>query len=128
MAQYVKLLEKSLENERAAQALCLESTRCLNAAVSRLYYAVFQIVYYCMLSENCIEENSRGKHELATKYIKERNRTLSREYQRLLGLRVDADYKIVSIEKNDFFRKKSYWESRMKEFRDNIRNTGRMIV
>jgi len=97
------LLQKSDENWRAGKE-CL-AKGLVNAAASRLYYALFQAIYCFGVSINEMEiKHRRGvsRHEQARKLVTRRiGREASQPFRDLEGLRSTADYKPEDVPAGD---------------------------
>lgn len=77
----------------------------LNAAANRFYYAVFQAVYSHALDRELIAaDDEKGLHGKARKLVMSTGhqpRKYVGVFDRLLGLRTQADYKAEDIEPED---------------------------
>lgn len=111
------LIDRADENWRSYETL--KETK-LNAAASRLYYSIFQLVYAEMLnngSKNTCEDHEklgpddRGVHTKAVEYLWTRDVNIQRKFKELYALRVKADYLETPVSKDELKSCYNYWHS-----------------
>ena len=106
-------IEKSNENWACVENLLKQASRFPNVIASRMYYSMFQLVKCEMVSNNedlslpkymkMSDDATTGVHYLAKQYIKEYlinhtpDKQLGRKWDKLLHLRVKADYSPLDV-------------------------------
>ena len=101
-------IEKSNENWACVENLLKQASRFPNVIASRMYYSMFQLVKYEMVSNNedpalpeymkMSDDATTGVHVFTNRYINEylvsktQDKQLGRKWKKLLHLRIQADY------------------------------------
>lgn len=95
-------IKRSEENLNAAKLLIAHGN-CRNAAASRLYYSVLQLIFaeMCCHTDFKLGANTES-HKQARDYMKNKYGRAARNFKNLEELRSQADYEEVPIDEKSF--------------------------
>lgn len=116
-----RLIETSQENYDCIPRLVSPCGH-WNAAVNRLYYAVFQLLFTDLVLSEKVDPNAPSFHDAIDSIAEEEyGRDIYNLFHNLKRLRVDVDYKGVRIGKEKFEEWKSQVDLHYKKLKERVK-------